>query len=129
MLARLMLREPAPALFTEGGYRAVDVTGPHRDEVIAFARTRGRDAVIIAVGRLFGRATQGGRHWPTGAEWDAALDVESFEPVRNLIGTQHPATGAYWPIRDLFHSIPVSVIEARIRVRAKPLRSPESVTA
>jgi len=129
MRALLMLRERAPALFTEGGYRAVDVTGPDRDEVIAFARTRGRDAVIVAVGRLFGRATQGGRHWPTGAEWDAALDLEGFEPFRNVLGARHPPAGAYWPIRDLFHSMPVAVIEARIRVRAKSLRSPESITA
>jgi len=129
MRALLMLRERAPALFTEGGYRAVDVTGPDRDEVIAFARTRGRDAVIVAVGRLFGRATQGGRHWPTGAEWDAALDLEGFEPFRNVLGGRHPPAGAYWPIRDLFHSMPVAVIEARIRVRAKSLRSPESITA
>jgi (1->4)-alpha-D-glucan 1-alpha-D-glucosylmutase len=128
MRALLTLRERAPALFTEGGYRAVDVTGPHRNEVIAFARTRGRDAVIVAVGRLFGRATQGGRHWPSGSAWDAELSVGGFEQVRNVVGTRHPSTGPCWPTRDLFHTIPVAVFEARIRVNAKPLRSLESVT-
>jgi (1->4)-alpha-D-glucan 1-alpha-D-glucosylmutase len=129
MRALLALRERAPALFTQGGYRAVDVTGPHRGEVIAFARTSGRDAVIVAVGRLFARATQGGRHWPSGSAWDAELSVEGFEPVRNVVGTRHPSAGPCWPTRDLFHTIPVTVFEARIRVNAKPMRSMESVSA
>src|SRR5262249_42151861 len=33
----LALRERAPELFSDAGYRAVEVTGPHRNEVIAFA--------------------------------------------------------------------------------------------
>jgi (1->4)-alpha-D-glucan 1-alpha-D-glucosylmutase len=127
--AILALRDRVPALFTQGAYHAVDVTGPHRDEVIAFARTSGRDAVIVAVGRLYARATQGGRHWPTGGDWDAALSVEGFEPIRNVVGTWHPTAGPDWPIRDLFRSIPIAVIEARIRVSAKPVRSRENVTA
>jgi (1->4)-alpha-D-glucan 1-alpha-D-glucosylmutase len=129
MRALLTLRERTPALFTQGGYRALDVTGPHRDEVIAFARTSGRDAVIVAVGRLFARATQGGRHWPSCSEWDAALSVEGFEPVRNVVGTGHPVAGEYWPIHELFRTIPVAVYEARIHVDAKPLRDLESVSA
>jgi (1->4)-alpha-D-glucan 1-alpha-D-glucosylmutase len=129
MRALLALRERVPALFTQGGYRAVDVTGPHREEVIAFARTSGRDAVIVAVGRLFARATQGGRHWPSGSEWDAELSVEGFEPVRNVVSTRHPTAGPRWPTRDLFHTIPVAVFEARVRVNAKPMRSLERVSA
>jgi (1->4)-alpha-D-glucan 1-alpha-D-glucosylmutase len=130
MRTLLTLRERAPALSARGGYRAVDVTGPHRDEVIAFARTSGRDAVIVAVGRLFARATQGGRHWPSsGGAWDAALSVEGFEPVRNVLGTFAPGVGPHWPIRELFHAIPVAVIDARSRVGARPLRMQESVTA
>jgi (1->4)-alpha-D-glucan 1-alpha-D-glucosylmutase len=129
MRALLALRERVPALFTQGGYRAVDVTGPHREEVIAFARTSGRDAVIVAVGRLFARATQGGRHWPSGSAWDAELSVEGFELVRNVVGTRHPTAGPCWPTRDLFHTIPLAVFEARIHVNAKPMRSVESVSA
>jgi (1->4)-alpha-D-glucan 1-alpha-D-glucosylmutase len=129
MRTLLSLRERSPALFAQGGYCAVEVTGPHRDEVIAFARTSGRDAVIVAVGRLFARATQGGRHRPSGAAWDAELSVEGFEPIRNMVGTRHPSRGPCWPTRDLFHTIPVAVFEARIRVNAKPMRSKESVSA
>jgi (1->4)-alpha-D-glucan 1-alpha-D-glucosylmutase len=129
MRALLALRRRAPALFTQGAYRTVDVAGPHRDEVIAFARTSGRDAVIVAVGRLFARVTQGGRHWPSGGAWDAALSVEGFEPVRNVLGTFAPGAGLHWPIRDLFHAIPVAVIDARSRASVRPLRIQESVTA
>jgi hypothetical protein len=60
---------------------------------------------------------------------DAALSVEGFEPIRNVVGTWHPTAGPDWPIRDLFRSIPIAVIEARIRVSAKPVRSRENVTA
>jgi (1->4)-alpha-D-glucan 1-alpha-D-glucosylmutase len=125
----LALRGRAPALFTEGGYRAVDVTGPHRNEVVAFARTNGRDAIIVAVGRLFARATQGGRYWPTDAAWDTALSLESFAPVRSVLGTFGPGVGPCWPIRDLFHALPVAVIEARLRADVRPSRVQESVTA
>jgi (1->4)-alpha-D-glucan 1-alpha-D-glucosylmutase len=129
MRTLLALRGRVPALFTEGGYRAVDVTGPHRNEVIAFARTSGRDAVIVAVGRLFARATQGGRHWPSNGAWDAALSVESFTPVRSVLGTFDPGGSPRWPVRDLFHALPVAVIEARLRADVRPLRVQESVTA
>jgi hypothetical protein len=83
----------------------------------------------VIVGRLFARATQGGRHWPSGSAWDAALSVEDFEPVRNVVGTRHSTAAAYWPMGDLFHTIPVAVFEARIRINAKPLRSLVSVSA
>src|SRR5262245_36598353 len=128
MRALLALRERAPALFTQGDYRAVDVVGSHRNEIIAFARTSGRDLLIVAVGRLFGRATQGGRHWPIADAWDTALNVEGLTPVRNVLGAQLPDPGLHWPIGDLFHAIPVAVIEARARVSSRPLRIRESVT-
>jgi len=124
----LSLRDRAPALFSQGGYRAVDVTGSHRNEIIAFARTSGRDLLIVAVGRLFARATQGGRHWPTVDAWDAALSVDGLTPVRNVLGAQLPDPGLHWPIGDLFDAIPVAVIEARARVSPRPLRIQESVT-
>jgi (1->4)-alpha-D-glucan 1-alpha-D-glucosylmutase len=128
MRTLLSLRDGAPALFSQGGYRAVDVVGSHRNEIIAFARTSGRDLLIVAVGRLFGRATQGGRRWPAADAWDAALTVDGLTPVRNVLGTQLPGPKPQWPIGHLFHAIPVAVIEARTRVSSRPLRIQESVT-
>jgi len=124
----LALRARAPALFSQGSYRAVDVTGPHRNEIIAFARVSGRDAVIVAVGRLFARATQGGRHWPTAGAWDAALSVDGLIPVRNVLGAQCPRPGPQWPIGDLFQAVPVAVIEMRAHASSGPLRIQEIVT-
>jgi (1->4)-alpha-D-glucan 1-alpha-D-glucosylmutase len=125
MRTLLALRKQAPAVLSDGGYRAIDVTGPHHDEVIAFARTNGRDAIIVAVGRLFARATQGGRHWPAATAWDAALSVEGFTPVRNVLAKHYPNVGPCWPIRDLFSAIPIAIIEARVRVGARPWRTLE----
>src|SRR5205823_6743209 len=60
----LALRHELPDLFTNGGYRALDVVGPNRRELVAFARLDDRDAIIVVTGRLFGRATQNGARWP-----------------------------------------------------------------
>ena len=62
------------------------------------------------------------------AGWDAALSVEGFAAVRNVLSTLDPGAGPHWQIRDLFHAVPVAVIEARVRVGARPLRGQESVT-
>jgi (1->4)-alpha-D-glucan 1-alpha-D-glucosylmutase len=110
--ALLSLRQRVPALFTGGDYRAIEVTGPHRNEIIAFARARGRDAVIVAVGRLFARAADGGRRWPSGVAWDASLSISGFSPVRTIFGNRAAADTARWRITDLFETIPVAVIEA-----------------
>ena len=39
-------------MFTEGGYEPLEVSGPHRDHIIAFARRRGREAVIMVAARF-----------------------------------------------------------------------------
>src|SRR5664279_1346969 len=40
----LKLRTEMADVFTDGDYRPLPVSGPHRDHIIAFARRRGRDA-------------------------------------------------------------------------------------
>ena len=47
----LKLRTELADVFTDGDYQPLEVSGPHRDHVIAFARRRGRDAAIVAVAR------------------------------------------------------------------------------
>src|SRR5207245_9324763 len=45
LTARLLaLRQESPALFWDGAYAPLEVRGPHANEVLAFARVRGRDA-------------------------------------------------------------------------------------
>ena len=62
----LKLRTELADVFAHGDYQPLEVSGPHRDHVIAFARRRGRDAVIVAVAKSFAAFSQGGRTWPRG---------------------------------------------------------------
>jgi (1->4)-alpha-D-glucan 1-alpha-D-glucosylmutase len=119
----LSLRHRWADLFTHGDYRVIEVTGPHRDEVIAFARTGARDAVIVAVGRCFARASQAGRQWPAGTAWDAALNLEGFSAVRNpLVTASTMRDTPHWSVSDLFDPIPIAVIEARTEITRRPPR-------
>ena len=69
----LKLRTELAEVFADGDYQPLEVSGPHRDHVIAFARRRGRDAAIVVVTRWFAPFSQGGRHWPRPENYDAAL--------------------------------------------------------
>src|SRR5919201_6208064 len=83
--ALIAVRNADAALFTHGAYYPVEVIGPHRDHVVAFARASGRDAVVVAVGRLFAPFTDGGRRWPRGREWKAALALHGFSAIRDAL--------------------------------------------
>ncbi len=60
----LKLRTGLAEVFTDGDYQPLEVSGPHRDHVIAFARRRGREAAITVVAKSFAPLTEGGRAWP-----------------------------------------------------------------
>jgi (1->4)-alpha-D-glucan 1-alpha-D-glucosylmutase len=119
LIARqLKLRRQLPEVFTNGSYRPLEVTGPDRNEIVAFARISGRDAVIVACGRQFGRATDGGRRWPSGEAWDATLAVERFSGISNVLTDAGKMTGPKLPIAALFDRLPVALLRAE-RVPAK----------
>jgi (1->4)-alpha-D-glucan 1-alpha-D-glucosylmutase len=109
----LALRRQLADVFINGSYRPLDIAGPDRDEVIAFARIRGRDAVIVICGRLFGRATDGGRRWPTGAAWNATVSVEGFSDIGNVLAGGEQVTGARLSLSQLFDLLPVALLRAR----------------
>ncbi|WP_233358149.1 hypothetical protein, partial [Vibrio cholerae] len=48
----LKLRNAWPDVFARGAYHPLEVSGAHARHVIAFARSHGRDAVIVVAGRL-----------------------------------------------------------------------------
>lgn len=53
LTARLLaLRKARPAVFANGAYVPLEVTGPAADHVVAFARVRGDDAVVVIATRL-----------------------------------------------------------------------------
>ncbi|SEO56093.1 (1-_4)-alpha-D-glucan 1-alpha-D-glucosylmutase [Luteibacter sp. UNC138MFCol5.1] len=52
VIARLLrLRAKHPDLFAQGGYRALDATGPAADHVLAFVRERRGERLVVAVAR------------------------------------------------------------------------------
>lgn len=74
----LRLRAEYAGVFTHGAYRPLEVEGRHRDHVIAFARQRGRDAVIVVVARRFAPFTGDGREWPRADAFDAAVRTPGY---------------------------------------------------
>ena len=84
----LKLRTELADVFARGDYQPLEVIGPHRDHVIAFARRHGGDAAIIAVGKSLAPLTEGGRAWPGADAYDGAIVVsgdslEGIEPETN----------------------------------------------
>jgi (1->4)-alpha-D-glucan 1-alpha-D-glucosylmutase len=71
----LMLRNQRPAMFADGAYEPVEVTGPDREHIVAFSRSKGRDHVVVAVGRHFAPLTDVGQRWPN-RMWQAELNLD-----------------------------------------------------
>src|SRR5207247_10781485 len=70
-------------------FRSLDVVGPNRRELVAFARLDERDAIIVVTGRLFGRATQNAARWPPAQAWNASVLAEGFSQIRNVRSEEH----------------------------------------
>ena len=86
----LKLRTELAEVFTHGDYQPLEVTGPHRDHVIAFARRRGRDAVIVAVAKSFAPLSQGGRAWPARGSLSTARSLNRLFGGGHRQGTRAP---------------------------------------
>lgn len=121
----LALRHEFTDLFTNGSYRPLDVIGPNRREIVAFARLGERNAVIVVSGRLFGRATQDGRRWPPSQAWNVSVLAEGFSEMRSVLAAGKPLPGPRLAAADLFDVLPMAVLQAqytpvgRERPRAK----------
>ena len=109
----LALRQQLPHVFTNGAYRPLAVEGAHANEIVAFARMSGRDAVIVACGRLFGRATENGRRWPAGDAWDATLAVEGFSDIGDVLAAGKTMRGPKLAVSELFDVLPVALLRAQ----------------
>jgi (1->4)-alpha-D-glucan 1-alpha-D-glucosylmutase len=109
----LALRRQMPGVFTHGEYRPLDVVGPHADEIVAFARTGGRDAIVVVAGRLFARATEKGQRWPSAKAWDAAVRVTGFSAIKNVLAANRSLSGPELPVAELFDALPIAVLPAQ----------------
>jgi (1->4)-alpha-D-glucan 1-alpha-D-glucosylmutase len=99
-------------VFTNGSYRPLDVAGRDANEIMAFARVSGRRAVIVVGGRLFARASAGGRKWPSSGAWDASLVTAGFSEITDVLRGTKLASGPELAIGRLFDTLPVAVLEA-----------------
>jgi (1->4)-alpha-D-glucan 1-alpha-D-glucosylmutase len=118
----LAIRNRFDAVFTHGDYRPLEVTGPQADEVVAFARSRGEDAIIVIVSRLFGRATDNGRNWPQQSAWpQVSIKMNGFSSLRSLVGApSYGGQAELLQISQLLGPLPVAILHAKTAKARKP---------
>jgi (1->4)-alpha-D-glucan 1-alpha-D-glucosylmutase len=113
----LKLRTELADVFANGDYAPLQVSGPHRDHVIAYARRRGRDAAIAVVAKSFAAFSQGGRAWPRAQSYDATLHVGGYS-VEGFAD----ADASELRLSDLFRQLPAALLKARVVSASKPAR-------
>ena len=121
----LAIRSRFESVFTKGSYRPLEVVGPRGDEVVAFARSSGRENIIVVAGRLFGRSTNKGRLWPSNEAWkDTSVPTEGFSSIRPLLTSGGTFNDAQLSVSELFDVLPVAILQAESsesrRRRASP---------
>jgi (1->4)-alpha-D-glucan 1-alpha-D-glucosylmutase len=105
----LKLRSELADVFSNGDYQPLEVIGPHRDHVIAFARQHGGDAAIVAVGKSLAPLTQGGRVWPGAKAYDGAI-VTSGYSLEGISGNE-------LPLAQAFKALPAAMLAAKVAGR------------
>jgi (1->4)-alpha-D-glucan 1-alpha-D-glucosylmutase len=112
----LKMRTELAEAFADGDYQPLEVSGPHRDHIVAFARKRGRNAAIVVAARWFAPFTQSGRIWPTVDAIDAAVNVQGFAVEGDA------DSGAEIRVASLFEQLPAAVLKASVVGAARPVR-------
>jgi (1->4)-alpha-D-glucan 1-alpha-D-glucosylmutase len=110
----LKLRNELADVFTHGDYQPLEVSGPHRDHVIAFARRHGRDAAITVVAKTLAPLSQGGRAWPRAEDFDGAVDLGGYS-VEGF--------GGRASLSQLFRQLPVTMLKAKAKRTTRGKRS------
>jgi (1->4)-alpha-D-glucan 1-alpha-D-glucosylmutase len=113
----LKLRTDLADVFARGDYQPLEVIGPHRDHVIAFARQVGGDAAIVAVGKSLAPLTQGGRVWPDAEAYDGAIVTRGYS-LEGISGNELPLAKA-------FKVLPAAMLKAKVAGRRRR-KNPEA---
>ena len=113
----LKLRTELSDVFANGDYQPLQVSGPHRGRVIAFARRHGRAAAIVVATRWFAPSSDSGRAWPRPDGYDAALNVSGY-----AVEGFADADASELRLSDILRHLPVAVLKARYHGAAKPAR-------
>ena len=114
----LKLRNELADVFTHGDYQKLQVSGPQREHIIAFARRYGSDVAVIVVAKSFAAASQHGRVWPGAAAFEGALDVGGYA----IAGFEEAAADGELPLAALFRHFPAAVLKATSISAAAPAR-------
>jgi (1->4)-alpha-D-glucan 1-alpha-D-glucosylmutase len=112
----LKLRTELADVFAHGDYQPLEVSGPHRDHVIAFARRHGHDAAISLVAKSLAPLSQGGRVWPHAEGFEGSVNLRGYS-VEDIEGEGNTTEV---PLSSLLRHLPVAVLKAK--VTAKPKR-------
>jgi (1->4)-alpha-D-glucan 1-alpha-D-glucosylmutase len=107
----LKLRARLADVFSHGDYQPLEVVGPHRDHVIAFARQHGGDAAIVAVAKSLAPLTQGGRVWPGAEAYDGAIVTRGYS-LEGISGNE-------LPLADAFRYLPAVTLKAKVAGRRR----------
>ena len=116
----LKLRTELADVFADGDYQPLEVTGPHRDHVIAFARRRGHTAAIAIVIKSLAPLSQGGRTWPRADGFEAAVNLRGYS-IEGIDGTRNAAEV---PLSILMPHLPAAVLKATVIAKTKRRRAP-----
>ncbi|WP_316177172.1 MULTISPECIES: malto-oligosyltrehalose synthase [unclassified Bradyrhizobium] len=108
----LRLRNEMSSVFTDGAYEPLEVSGRHADHIIAFARRRGRDAVIVITARNFAPFTDAGRVWPHADDFEAEVHARGY--------TSADMQNGMVAVSSIFTHMPAAVIPARTDAAAHP---------
>jgi (1->4)-alpha-D-glucan 1-alpha-D-glucosylmutase len=110
----LALRRAHEALFADDDYRSLAARGARAKHVVAFARTHGRDGVLVVAGRLFASLGLDTGELPLGgAVWaDTALDVPFVAPgtaLRNVLTGETLAADGRIALAQAFGTFPAAL--------------------
>jgi (1->4)-alpha-D-glucan 1-alpha-D-glucosylmutase len=108
----LRLRHELPGLFRDGAYQPVEVSGPHRDHILAFLRSHRRDRVLVVAGRHFARMTEAGSRWPTGWQAELQIDRKLRIGLRDALDSLGMLADRL-DIAQLFKTLPVAILRSR----------------
>ena len=108
----LAFRRQLADVFAHGNYRPLSISGPHRDEVLAFARSHPPDAAIVVAARSIRRASDRGRRWPKDDAWSGSVAVEGLSSLRNSLTGAKVKDSPVLRLSELFGQMPVAVLQA-----------------
>ncbi|MEO7414710.1 MAG: malto-oligosyltrehalose synthase [Opitutaceae bacterium] len=103
----LNFRREHGALFAEGDYTALKVTGRFSKHVVAFTRAHASGAILVVVPRLTARLACP----PVGLIWDdTAVECPAEHSWQGVLTGRTFAAGSCLAMSDLLHELPVAVL-------------------